>query len=203
MHTLSHSNLVSSDALSGRLVLGATILWGVSISMLSYMGVFTAMPLPVFAFIVAALVTGLTVYYLRSVPLQKFVVSFGLRKLTLLHVWRIPAALAFFYYGADGGLPETFVMLAGWGDMLAGVLALIVVLFFSRNAKAYWAMHIIGLADFLVAVGTGQTFALLQDPSMVTIAAFPLALIPLFGVAISGVTHIMAFRMLASERVPY
>lgn len=46
-----------------------------------------------------------------------------LRALTLFNVWRVPAALAFFYYGSQGDLPTAFVRNAGWGDLIAGLLA--------------------------------------------------------------------------------
>jgi hypothetical protein len=46
------------------------------------------------------------------------------------------------------------------------------------------------------AEGTGLTFTLLLDFRMAPIATLPLALIPLFGVGISGASHLMAFDML-------
>jgi hypothetical protein len=61
-------------------------------------------------------------------------------------------------------------------------------------------MHRFGFADFVVAVGTGLAFTLLLDPRMAPITALPLALIPLFGVGISGATHIIAFDMLRRGR---
>lgn len=103
-----------------------------------------------------------------------------------LHVWRIHAALAFYYFGSQGLLPPLFVILAGTGDLIAGVLALYVVTVNPASRRAYTAFHVIGMADFIVAVGTGLTFSLLSDARMETIALFPLALIPLFGVTVSG-----------------
>jgi hypothetical protein len=40
----------------------------------------------------------------------------------------------------------------------------------------------VGFLDFIVAVGTGLAATLRRDPRMGTIATFPFALIPLFGV---------------------
>jgi hypothetical protein len=60
----------------------------------------------------------------------------------------------------------------------------------------YRSFHRFGFADFVVAVGTGLTFTLLQDPLMALITTLPFALIPLFGVGISGASHLMAFDML-------
>ena len=184
----------------GPIVLGSVSLWAAFVAILSAVGAFTAFPLPFFAGLVALLLAGAISSYVLNADLRESVERFGLRRLTALHVWRIPAALAFFYYGSQGLLPPTFVMLAGWGDMLAGVLALGVVLFWPKRRRAYWTFHVVGMADFLVAVGTGLAFSLMADPRMETIALFPMALIPLFGVTLSGATHIAAFDLLRREK---
>jgi hypothetical protein len=103
--------------------------------------------------------------------------------------------LVFFWYGAHDLLPETFVQNAGWGDFIAGLLALGVLLL-PESRNRYWVFHIVGFADFVVAVGTGLTFFLLNDPRMSAIQTLPMALIPLYGVGISGASHIMAFDLL-------
>lgn len=66
----------------------------------------------------------------------------------------------------------------------------------NQRARRCLSFHVFGFADFVVAVGTGLTFTLLQDPRMALIDALPMALIPLWGVGISGVTHLIAFDML-------
>ncbi len=47
-----------------------------------------------------------------------------------------------------------------------------------------------------MAIGTGLIFFLLNDPRMSGIQTLPMALIPLYGVGISGASHIMAFDLL-------
>ena len=184
----------------GPIVLTTVAVWAMLVAALSAAGTFAAFPLPFFAGLVALLLVAATSSYLLIRRLREGVEVFGLRRLTALHVWRIPAALAFFHYGSQELLPPTFVLLAGWGDMVAGVLALGVVLFAPRSRAAYWAFHVIGMADFVLAVGTGLTFSLMMHPQMETIALFPLALIPLFGVTLSGATHIAAFDLLRRGR---
>ena len=184
----------------GPIVAGTVVAWAATVGGLSAAGAFTTFPLPLFAGLVALLLAAAISSYALSRTLREGVERFGLRRLTALHAWRIPAALAFFHYGGQGLLPPAFVALAGWGDMLAGVLALAVVLFAPRSQRAYWAFHVIGMADFLLAVGTGLAFSLLADPRMATIALFPMALIPLFGVTLSGATHIAAFDLLRRGR---
>src|SRR5271167_212366 len=59
---------------------------------------------------------------------RSWIEAIGLRRLTAFHVSRTPAALLFFWYGAHNWLPEAFVRDAGWGDVGAGIFALIVTL---------------------------------------------------------------------------
>ena len=47
----------------------------------------------------------------------------GLHRLTLMHIWRIPAAMLFFWYGMRGELPPLFWIIAGVGDLFAGIYA--------------------------------------------------------------------------------
>ena len=106
----------------------------------------------------------------------------------------------FLWYGAQGELPAQFVTNAGWGDLLAGFFAgLVVILPFRRGF--YAAAHIFGLADLMLAVGTGATLILTGVPTMANIATFPVALIPLFGVGVSAFTHIVAFDLLLRPEV--
>lgn len=52
-----------------------------------------------------------------------------------------------------------------------------------------------------MAVGTGLVFTLLNDSRMATIRELPMVLIPLFGVGISGASHLIAFSLLRGGRV--
>ena len=113
----------------------------------------------------------------------------------LMHAWRIPAALLFFWYGFQEKLPPLFWVLAGTGDLIAGSYA-VYLAFKPETVERYRSFHRFGFADFIVAVGTGLTYTLLQDPKMALVTVLPMALIPLFGVGISGATHLIAFDML-------
>ena len=101
----------------------------------------------------------------------------------------------FFWYGAEGLLPDRFVANAGWGDLLAGVFAALVVLLPFRRSF-YAAAHIFGFADLVLAVGTGVTLLISGVPEMANIGTFPAVMIPLFGVGLSAFTHIVAFDLL-------
>ena len=180
-------------------LLGVGLLWGIAVAILAERGVFLAIPMPAIAILVALGIALPTAAYFLSRRLQAYIDAIGLHPITVLHVWRIPAALAFFAYGLAGQLPTLFWVLASTGDLIAGLYAL--RLTFARPTRAaYLRLHLFGFADFVVAVGTGLTFTLLQDPRMATIAVLPMVLIPLFGVGISGASHLIAFDQLRRQR---
>lgn len=150
----------------------------------------------------AAVALGIALPYLayRFIPsVRALAESVGLRNLTLFHVWRIPAALMFFWYGSRGQLPFHFWLFGGVGDLLAGLLA--ASKFVPVPWLTYGRIHAFGFADFVSAVGTGLTFTLLHDPRMSALRELPLALIPLFGVGLSGANHLVAFDLMKRKKV--
>lgn len=195
MMTLS---LTQRDRMTQRLLYTIS-LWGIGVGIGSYFGLFSLFPLPWFAMLVAmGMVTPLAFYYGNS-TFRAYIQGLHLNYLTLFHIWRIPAALTFFYYGSQHLLPTAFVRDAAWGDLTAGLLVLLIFVL-PKNQWKYWGFHLFGMVDFIVAVGTGLTFSLLQVPTMHAISTFPVALIPLFGVGISGASHIMALDILARRK---
>ena len=152
--------------------------------------------MPGFALLVALGIGIPVALYFMLPAVRSAVDAVGLHRLTLMHVWRIPAALVFFYYGLRGDLPAMFWILAGVGDFLAGSYAA-TLLWRKPSIELYRRIHRFGFADFVIAVGTGLTFTLLQDPRMSLLTSLPMALIPLFGVGLSGASHIVALSKLA------
>jgi hypothetical protein len=142
--------------------------------------------------------------YFRSSSFRSYIYSIDIRYLTIFHVWRIPAALGFFWYGAQGLLPEQFVFNAAWGDFIAGILAIIITFWVAksqrRKLQGYIAFNLFSITDFIIAVGTGLTFTLLQHPLMDNLKLFPMALIPLFGVPVTGALSLMAIHRLLTHK---
>ncbi len=187
-----------NGAITAGIVAGA-LLWGVAVAWLAGRGILASLPMPLIALVVAAGIALPTGAFLLIPGLKRYIEAVGLYPLTILHVWRVPAALAFFACGLAGLLPPLFWILAGVGDLIAGLYA--ARLFFRPGDRRFYrSFHVFGFADFVVAVGTGLTFTLLQDPRMATIAVLPMALIPLFGVGISGASHLLAFALLRKGR---
>lgn len=178
-----------------RVLLAALIVWGLAVVVAAEAGVYRAIyPLWLASLIALGIVAPVVVYAL-SAGFRAYIAAIGLRTLTAFHIWRIAAALVFFWYGAHDLLPEAFVRNAGWGDFIAGWLALGVTLL-PKTRNRYLVFHLLGFADFIVAVGTGVTCFLLKDPRMSSIQTLPMALILFYGVGISGASHIMAFDLL-------
>lgn len=184
--TISYRLLAIVFLWAGAVVIGATT------------GFFSALYPPFIGAIVAATIILPVLCYALSPRLRAYADWIGHRRIALFHIWRIPAALLFFWYGANGELPPLFWILAGSGDLVAGAYAAYVT---TRpdSARRYLSFHLFGFADFVVAVGTGLAYTLLLDPRMAPIAVLPMALIPLFGVGISGASHLIAFDMLRRD----
>ncbi len=178
-----------------RLLATIAALWAGAVVLLSISGLLARIPPPAIAAIVATGIVLPAIWYYRSLRLRRYAELIGHQRIMALHTWRIPAALVFFWYGVQGGLPTAFWVLAGVGDFMVGALALY-YLSEPESIDKYRRFHRFGLTDFVIAVGTGLTFTLLNDPRMALITTLPMALIPLYGVGISGATHLIAFDML-------
>jgi hypothetical protein len=184
----------------GARVVLALGLWATVVGLAGITGAASALPTQMIAPLVALAIAAPMAVYVWSPGLRAWCAHLGLWWLTAFHGWRIAAAGVFFWYGQQGLLPAWFVTNAGWGDLAAGLLALTVVAWPSVGRRGYWLAHGFGFADFVVAVGTGLTYTLIGDPLMDTISTFPLILIPLFMVGVSGAVHLIAFHLLWTGR---
>ena len=197
MQMLSTSERRDVPAVS---LVAAIVTWGVVVAVLAGEGAFARLIGPSFGILVVAGILVPTAIALGTKRGRRTVAALGLLPLTLLHVWRVPAALLFFSYGAAGLLPPAFWVPAGAGDFIVGLLAAR-VLTARPTLRFYWRFHIFGFTDFVIAVGSGLLHTLLlHDPRMQPITQLPLALIPLFAVGLSGASHLVSFKLLADER---
>lgn len=178
--------------------------WGLLVTVLALSGLLAALPTRLLPLPIALALTGLLAAYAFLPGVRRLAQQLDMRWLTLFNVWRVPAALLFFWYGAQGLLPATFVRNAGLGDLIAGLAAVPVVLWLMPRPgwrrPSLLAFHLFSFADFVVAVGTGFAFSLLSDPLMAELKSFPLALIPLFGVPLTGALSVIALHRLATGR---
>ena len=122
--------------------------------------------------------------------------ALGPYHLAYFHIWRVVAGAAFVYLGATGVLNELFTDRAGYGDILAGLLAGALLLLPRRTAYVA-TFHVVGFADLLLAIATGIYLNNTAPETMADITLLPVALIPLVGVPISILAHVAAFDQLA------
>lgn len=177
-------------------VMTVLLIWVLTVVVTAQSGLLSQLYLPIISMIIAATIVLPTVWYSRSQALQDWTRSVGMRRIVAFHIWRIPAAALFFYFGLRGELPLNFWVLAGVGDFIAGCYAVYITMKKQPKARDYRKFHLVGFTDFVVAVGTGLTYTVLQDPKIATITLLPMALIPLFGVGISGASHLVSFDMM-------
>lgn len=177
-------------------LIGLLMVWGLAIAAAAHAGMIGPI---VFGPLVAAGIVIPFLIYLLMPKVQRYFDKVGLYPLTVFHVCRIPAALAFFWYGLHNELPAIFWILAGVGDFMTGLYAL-PLLKGPASDETYARIHRFGFTDFVVAVGTGLFFTLANDPRMATVRELPMALIPLFLVGILGASHLIAFDMLRRKR---
>jgi hypothetical protein len=176
---------------------------------LGSLGVFQAGPdrkVPVIAFaILIPIIVGIwmirsssvTREVLRVVPQQWMVGVQAYRGLgsifLILYGWRL--------------LPGVFALPAGFGDTLVGLSALLVAaLYATGSPNREWlvaAWNLLGIADLVIAVGTG--FLSAPGPAQlfsfaapnVLVGAYPLVMIPIYAVPLSIVVHAASLTRLA------
>jgi len=129
------------------------------------------------------------------------------RILIALQLFR-PIGMIFVLENTRGTLPGSFAHPAGWGDLLAGLLAAYVLYRYWNTPippRAVIAVAVVGLADFASAFFFGftssatpvQLFAF-DNPNQVL--EYPLGLIPMFLVPYAVVAHILSLTQLRKDR---
>jgi len=170
-------------------------LWGAGVAVASATGMLSKVPARLMVPLIVGGIVAPTIAYATSPRLKTLAREVGIHNLSLFHTWRVVGTAAFLHYGSKDQLPPGFVRNAAWGDLIASAFAAALVVL-PRNRATYLAFHTFGFADFVTALATGLTLTQRGDARMRTIATFPLALIPLFGVGLSGAAHLIAFDLL-------
>lgn len=183
---------IQQNNLEKRITL-VVVFWGLASFFLGYFGFFELFPQTVFGITVVMILIALILTYQFNEKFKQFCDAIPLKAIAAFHVWRIFAGWIFLSY--SGVLSETFINNASYGDIISGFLAL-TVFAFGHTKLNYYIFNIIGLIDFIVAVGTGITLTILGDAGMSPIIQLPLIMIPLFGVPLSGFTHFISLRRL-------
>lgn len=152
-------------------------------------------PLPLFGLrVVAPLVIG-GLALVGFEPLRRLIADPELRSsLIAVQTYRVFGGVALFLLALHA-LPPLFAIPAGTGDVLTGLTAIWAArsLRAGRIGRAV-AWNLFGLLDLVVAVTTGVA------SGSGALAAFPLVMIPTFGVPLSILLHAASLRSLAAAR---
>jgi hypothetical protein len=195
---MRQENITNFEGVERWFVIALTV-WAACGFIAAWNGLISSVPRLVLGpLLLVETVIPILVYY-RSRRFHAYISSIDLKHLTIFHLWRLLAGFTFVAYGSQHLLPHTFVRNAGYGDILVGLLVP-VVLVLPRGTGKYLVFHIIGMLDFILAVGTGITLTLQQVPLMWNLTTYPVILIPLLGVPISGAMHVMALDIAWKRR---
>jgi hypothetical protein len=178
--------------------------------LLAWTGAFQSEVNRVFPFIALAILLpiGAGAVWLRSSSASRILAAVPQSWLVGLQVYRGAGAIFLLLLGL-GLLPGVFALPAGFGDVTVGLVALLVVAVASRGSKSApaWILgwNLFGIADLVVAVGTGflsspSRFQLLSpEAPNVLVGLFPLVLIPIYAVPLSVILHLASLTKLARE----
>ena len=143
-------------------------------------------------------VLTVALYWRRSPSLQAWTGQLDLRGPIVWHVVRVYFGARFLQLHAAGELPGAFAVTAGWGDIVAGALALPAAWAVSRPAARRWvlAWNALAFADILFVVFNAARLFLTARESMSAFTLLPLRLLPLFIVPLVILTHLLVFARL-------
>jgi hypothetical protein len=192
MQTVNQKNRATEAAITI-----SVIIWGLLSFWAGQSAFFAQFPRPVFGITVMGIMFLLIALYIWAKPFKDYANSVPLKAIALFHSWRIFAGWMFL--ANTGTLSQTFINNAAYGDIVAGFLGLSVFIF-GHTKRNYIIFNLLGTLDFIIAVGTGLILTISGDTQMGKIIQLPLIMIPLFGVPISGITHIISLTRLFKSK---
>jgi hypothetical protein len=139
--------------------------------------------------------------YALSQRFRGFVLSQDLRRLTMLHQWRVIGFTFLALYAVDA-MPGLFAWPAGLGDVATGLAAVFIVSRMDRDpdyaaSSNFVRFHLLGLLDFAVAITTaglsaGSFPALISNGvTSAPLDVWPLNIFPSFIVPGFIILHLM------------
>lgn len=186
------------------LISGVLLGWLAVAFVLGWQGAYTARAdnWPTIQFGIGVPIIGGILLYWRSSLLRDIVEAIPQPWLIGIQTYRALGVIFLILFAA-GHIPGYFALPAGIGDIGVGIAALTIAWTYGSSAPLagltiLW--NVVGLADLVVAVGTGFT----SSPSPLQITAFdlpnqiitemPLILVPTFAVPLSVLLHFASLR---------
>lgn len=177
--------------------------WFAAASLATLLGVVRLAGPPIAGLTIASgVVLGLWAH--RSVPAARaWAEAAPLRGLVLYQTLRAPIGAAFLWLAAQGRFPQLFADVAGYGDIVAGLGALVAAACLPATTPARRRLVLLwnafGLLDILVVVGTAQTLILglgRRELFDSFVRAPMMAVVPLFVVPTVILAHLLIFARL-------
>jgi hypothetical protein len=140
----------------------------------------------------------------KAAPVKACVLSVNLRWFVLLHVTRLFAGAYFLVLCRRSQLPCAFARPAGWGDIVIGILAIVIAIGLGpgriTNALLL-SWNTLGLIDIVFVVASALRFGLKDWQSMHELRELPLSFLPTFLVPVIIASHVLIFIRLATARM--
>jgi hypothetical protein len=156
----------------------------------------TAVPTILFGLLIPLAVAAIALW--RSESVARLVSAIPLHWLVAAQVYRVAGGI-FLVLWAAGRLPWQFALPAGTGDVVTGIVAVVVAAQLARNAvgahRATYAWCLFGVADLVVAItmgamtSPGRPHLLAFDTPNLLISSYPLVMVPTFAVPLALMLH--------------
>ena len=197
----AHPTRARTENRTGRIALTILALWLAAALALSLSGVMRGLPPPAIPGMILSAFIAFLVAYFRIPSLRAWVLQVDMRPLVLYHLVRVPFGIAFLVMAARGTLPGEFAGPAGYGDIAAGLGAIVAFLCVPattrrrRGVVALW--NALALADIMMVFALAQRIIIFGDMSrMQAMLDFPFSTIPVFVVPMILITHFAIFAQL-------
>jgi hypothetical protein len=164
------------------------------------------MPRPLFPLMIWSPVIAFIAAFRFSSPFRQWVLGWDLRWPILYHFSRVIFGVWFLVLYARGVLDPTFALVAGPGDIAAGLAALVAVRFVPlktrRDAWVVGVWNALALLDILVVFVTAQRIVFFgAGPlALAPLTTFPLGLVPSLVVPLILITHFAVFAQVFESR---
>jgi hypothetical protein len=189
-------------------IAGGLSLWFVFVTLMATWGILTyphGLGAPGLGISVVLPIIILSVLVIRTPSLLRTLQTIPLGYLIGVHAIRI-LGVSFLILYSLGRLPAPFAPMAGWGDILAGLIAIPLAwqLLHGRTVMrpAIWFWNIFGLLDLVAAISLGAISApgpiqlIFAQPGTNIMTTLPWLLIPAFLVPLLASIHLAIFYRL-------
>jgi hypothetical protein len=162
----------------------------------------TALEPPLPQVIIGALTLTLVLAGALNPGLRDWLARVNLRGFVAFHLTRF-VGIVFLMMHARGQLDGRFALSAGWGDIVAAIGALLIVLLLPdplAKPRLLFVWNAYGLADILSVVVTAARLGVSEPASIAPLLHFPMSLVPTFVVPIIIASHVLVFWRLRRTR---